>query len=401
MHANLINRTGTGSICIFPETIFRVLSIWIESHHIGAYQFTYTHPREGGLVDSSHGIVEYCPSPVSTACTQAPSTHASTSNSGEQLEQHSNTSYMVGGISRDAAWEPSQRCVATAQNLAQEVNSRYKANSDTRCPSHAKIYAKCPRMRCLRVSANGTQCLRMITCATVSEHFASHGVKGKSRTEYIPCNWMRCRKLLKRHNFVRHIREKHLGHIRGSSLHSSPKDVGQMGLPILDREIKATIYKLQVQYDEILRILIVLLPRWKLDRAYKPMSVEASLGNFNTAVASLQLYPGIVYVAAVYKHDVVLILAEGIHATSIYRVRKPDDYGCINTPISEFVEGLGTTKRFCKFPTRAEGGRGMEEGSRLARMNVSVDEKKMERMGQAFAERLFDRKQNRRFYPSQ
>lgn len=44
--------------------------------------------------------------------------------------------------------------------------------------------------------------------------------------------------------------------------------------------------------------------------------IQASLGNFNTAVASLQLYPGIVYVAAVYKHDVVLILAEGIHATS-------------------------------------------------------------------------------------
>lgn len=227
MHANLINRKsytlgnalGPGQN---PITLVPTNSQCVETGN------------PGGLVDSSHGIVEYYPSPVSTACTQAPSTHASSFNSGEQLEQHSNTSYMVGGISRDVAWGPSQKCVATAQNLVQEVNSRHKANPDTRCPSHAKIYAKCPRMRCLRVSANGTPCLRMITCATVSEHFASHGVKGKSRREDIPCNWMRCLKLLKRHNFVRHIREKHLGHMRGSPLHSFPKDVGQMSLPILD-----------------------------------------------------------------------------------------------------------------------------------------------------------------------
>ncbi|KAI5981335.1 hypothetical protein EDD15DRAFT_2413145 [Pisolithus albus] len=48
----------------------------------------------------------------------------------------------------------------------------------------------------------------------VPEHFVSHGIAKKHRGLKIPCEWDGCSRGVVRHNFVRHIREKHLGHVR-------------------------------------------------------------------------------------------------------------------------------------------------------------------------------------------
>ncbi|KAI5981353.1 hypothetical protein EDD15DRAFT_2204105 [Pisolithus albus] len=78
---------------------------------------------------------------------------------------------------------------------------------------------------------NGTRCLQIITCATVSTHFAGHGVEGKPRAEEILCRWEGCFQSQKRHNFVRHVREAHLGHRRGTTIHNPQR---RMAFPILD-----------------------------------------------------------------------------------------------------------------------------------------------------------------------
>lgn len=82
-------------------------------------------------------------------------------------------------------------------------------------------YSGCPLTRCLYPIVEGTLCLQEISCAIVPSHFVGHGVENKSRKEVIHCRWKGCVTAVARHTFVRHIREVHLGHIRGTSVHIS------------------------------------------------------------------------------------------------------------------------------------------------------------------------------------
>ncbi|KAI6007829.1 hypothetical protein EDC04DRAFT_2780937 [Pisolithus marmoratus] len=149
--------------------------------------------------------VGYPLSPVNGICTQAPSTNASCFEFPQGLEHPLNTPYM-GSIAGDITWGPTQGRVAPAQNSEKEVGSGHKANSDAPCRKHANLCDRCLGMKCHHLSADWTLCSKDITCATISEHFAGHGVKRMSRAELILCRWEGCFQHQKRHNFVRHIR---------------------------------------------------------------------------------------------------------------------------------------------------------------------------------------------------
>ncbi|KAI6042996.1 hypothetical protein EDC04DRAFT_2653917 [Pisolithus marmoratus] len=145
--------------------------------------------------------VEYPLSAVKGTCTQAPSTSASCFEFPQGLEHPLTTPYM-GSVAGDATWGPIQGRVAPAQIPEKAVDSGHKANSNAPCRKHAILCDRCLGMKCLHLSEDGTLCSKDITCASISEHFAGHGVKKKSRAAPILCRWAGCFKLQKRHNFV-------------------------------------------------------------------------------------------------------------------------------------------------------------------------------------------------------
>ncbi|KIM55903.1 hypothetical protein SCLCIDRAFT_29964 [Scleroderma citrinum Foug A] len=75
-------------------------------------------------------------------------------------------------------------------------------------------YTECPSTFCLWFSG-GLPCHALIDCGSAPEHFKSHGIKGMTRAEDVPCLWSGCERIIERHNFMRHVREAHLGHKRG------------------------------------------------------------------------------------------------------------------------------------------------------------------------------------------
>ncbi|KAI6009687.1 hypothetical protein EDC04DRAFT_2772773, partial [Pisolithus marmoratus] len=84
------------------------------------------------------------------------------------------------------------------------------ANNETVCNQNQAT--SCHSRPCL-YNRNGNACGEPITCGTVPEHFsAAHGVKHIGSDLKIPCEWQNCGRKVLRHNFVRHVREKHLGH---------------------------------------------------------------------------------------------------------------------------------------------------------------------------------------------
>lgn len=92
--------------------------------------------------------------------------------------------------------------------------------------SNENQYANCPTTQC-HYPGNGIKgnlCLQEISCAAVPSHFTGHGIENKSRKETIRCEWEGCVKTITRHTFARHIREVHLRHTRGTSVHSSGND---------------------------------------------------------------------------------------------------------------------------------------------------------------------------------
>lgn len=75
-------------------------------------------------------------------------------------------------------------------------------------------FSSCPSQRCLYIR-DGSECGESITCSTAPEHFsAMHGIKDMMRSTKIVCKWQDCGYEVLRHNFVRHIRESHMGHKR-------------------------------------------------------------------------------------------------------------------------------------------------------------------------------------------
>ncbi|KAL4072738.1 hypothetical protein V8B97DRAFT_1958207 [Scleroderma yunnanense] len=68
---------------------------------------------------------------------------------------------------------------------------------------------------CRYPSSHGELCGEIINCNTVATHFGEwHGIVDLPRNVRIICQWCGCLKQISRHNFVRHVREKHLCHQR-------------------------------------------------------------------------------------------------------------------------------------------------------------------------------------------
>ncbi|KAG6376844.1 hypothetical protein JVT61DRAFT_866 [Boletus reticuloceps] len=66
-----------------------------------------------------------------------------------------------------------------------------------------------------RGEANSEPCGAQIACGDVPAHFKNaHGIKELNEDTQIYCWWEGCQKLVKRKFFVRHVRERHLRHVR-------------------------------------------------------------------------------------------------------------------------------------------------------------------------------------------
>lgn len=76
-------------------------------------------------------------------------------------------------------------------------------------------YADCPYNACLYTSPDGVVCRELINCDGVPKHSRKHGIKDLKRKDAVTCRWEGCELVHTRHNHVRHIREHHLGHVRG------------------------------------------------------------------------------------------------------------------------------------------------------------------------------------------
>ncbi|KAF9228769.1 hypothetical protein BS17DRAFT_877362 [Gyrodon lividus] len=60
-------------------------------------------------------------------------------------------------------------------------------------------------------------CGKPISCATASQHLTAHGIEKMNKKVEVTCWWGGCCKKYRRDNIIRHLRECHLGHKRGSS----------------------------------------------------------------------------------------------------------------------------------------------------------------------------------------
>ncbi|KAI6103190.1 hypothetical protein EV401DRAFT_2021332 [Pisolithus croceorrhizus] len=132
-------------------------------------------------------------------------------HSNRQIQHHPITHHATSGV------------IVAGIGPAKAGNRRSGANPGS--VSQKKGYHNCEQKKCLYPGPNGTRCLQEISCATVPEHFVSHGITIKPR-EMILCQWEECSEKVVRHNFVRHVREKHLGHVRGSATRNSKKERG-------------------------------------------------------------------------------------------------------------------------------------------------------------------------------
>lgn len=105
-----------------------------------------------------------------------------------------------------------------------EVGNTATPNAGPRSKPRVNEHTCCTQIVCSYLGPDGRSCLKPITCTTVPEHFESHGVKGIPRTAGVICRWEGCFEVCVRHNFVRHIREKHLAHTRGSAACNPDED---------------------------------------------------------------------------------------------------------------------------------------------------------------------------------
>lgn len=86
------------------------------------------------------------------------------------------------------------------------------ANAPGNVPS---AYLTHPITVCQWQGANGMLCNTPITHAGVPHHFKRvHEIKDMKRNTKIKCRWLNCQSTVVRHNFVRHLREAHLGNKR-------------------------------------------------------------------------------------------------------------------------------------------------------------------------------------------
>lgn len=100
------------------------------------------------------------------------------------------------------------------------VNSTYNTSSYTVPQTATTVrrvnrYASCPSTLCLYTDPDGGECWEPINCGSVSGHFSEvHGIVKLARKVQLVCLWQGCGSGVSRHNYIRHIREHHLGHDR-------------------------------------------------------------------------------------------------------------------------------------------------------------------------------------------
>ncbi|KAI6111237.1 hypothetical protein F5141DRAFT_1202911 [Pisolithus sp. B1] len=76
-------------------------------------------------------------------------------------------------------------------------------------------YTCCPWTFCLYTDPEGWECLEPVDCGTAPGHFKDkHSITNLSRKVELVCMWQGCGCRVIRHNYIRHIREHHLGHDR-------------------------------------------------------------------------------------------------------------------------------------------------------------------------------------------
>ncbi|KIK80838.1 hypothetical protein PAXRUDRAFT_157558 [Paxillus rubicundulus Ve08.2h10] len=72
---------------------------------------------------------------------------------------------------------------------------------------------------CRWLSESGHVCGKPVSCKTAPDHFKGHGITKRNKKDEILCNWECCRRNChrkhRRSNFIRHMRESHLGHSTG------------------------------------------------------------------------------------------------------------------------------------------------------------------------------------------
>ncbi|KAI6094531.1 hypothetical protein EDD16DRAFT_1684371 [Pisolithus croceorrhizus] len=135
-------------------------------------------------------------------------------HSSRQIQHHPSTHHATNGITVAAT--------GPTENGNQTPWANFSSVSQKK--PHGNGLNDCEPKKCLYLHPDGKSCSQLITCAQVPEHFISHGIVKKSRRERISCRWYECPEKVMRHNFVRHIREKHLGHVRGSATHGFEKE---------------------------------------------------------------------------------------------------------------------------------------------------------------------------------
>ncbi|KAI6044436.1 hypothetical protein EDC04DRAFT_368129 [Pisolithus marmoratus] len=78
-------------------------------------------------------------------------------------------------------------------------------------------YTNCPYIPCRYTDIKGRECSQRINCGCVPDHFKEHNIKNLGRKHPLICGWQGCGRTIKRHNYVRHVRECHLNHDRFSA----------------------------------------------------------------------------------------------------------------------------------------------------------------------------------------
>lgn len=75
----------------------------------------------------------------------------------------------------------------------------------------------CLSIPCFHPRTDGAACLDWIACHDVPTHFKEvHNVRNLPRNCSLICRWQDCGRVVLRHNFVRHVRECHFEHNRGT-----------------------------------------------------------------------------------------------------------------------------------------------------------------------------------------
>ncbi|KIK24453.1 hypothetical protein PISMIDRAFT_410144 [Pisolithus microcarpus 441] len=109
---------------------------------------------------------------------------------------------------------------STSYTLSEAIQEAPASDNQTTTQNQ---YTCCPWTFCLYTDPEGRECLELINCSTVPDHFKDkHGIANLARGVELVCVWQGCGCRVIRHNYIRHIREHHLRHARGVAHANQP-----------------------------------------------------------------------------------------------------------------------------------------------------------------------------------